>query len=362
MNLAENHRNCLSHLAFPSQSTLGRKHELLELEHELDQGDPYIRDETAILESKGLRRLGSKTQVYADPKNPHVRHRSDHTHEAASAAIWIAMLTGLNVNLCRTIALGHDLGHSPYGHLGESVISEITGKQFTHEVFGVVVAEQIERKGKGLNLSYEVLSGMRWHSGRNKLPPDLYLPLECKIGHFADQISYLFADVNDAQRLESPEAEEAERKARSFGPDHRQRTQTCVRAVVEESAEAGTLSFDKSKIAQKFQNFRKWMYENVYEQLDKHRSSLRSALIDTYGFLSNHNYFEGCNPALLLALMTDREIDGLPMIIRNKRFPKVEEISHLGIFELVPNLRGKEIDFTQVDLGPINFRKSSVNS
>lgn len=361
MNLdIEQYRGCLSHRAFPAHSSLGRKHQLLELEPELDLVNPYLRDEVAIFESKSLRRLGSKTQVFVDPKNPHVRHRSDHSHEAAASAIWISALTGLNIELCRVIALGHDLGHSPYGHLGEATISEITGKEFKHEIFGIVVVQQIERQGEGLNLSYEVLAGMRWHSGISELPPNLNLPLECMIGNFADKISYLFADVNDVKRLEFPDAEkveQVEQEANFFGKNHRQRTQNCFHALVKESAEEGTLSFSKSEIAQKFKEFREWMYKEVYEQLNEIRLSLRSALMDTYGFLSRYPYFEGCDPALLLALMTDREIDDLPAIIKNKRYPKLEEISHLGIVEIMPYLRGKKIDFTHIDLNPANFRR-----
>lgn len=363
MNLdIEQYRGCLSHLAFPSQETVGRKYPLSETEAELDRVNPFLRDETALLGSKALRRLGNKTQVYTDPKNPHVRHRSDHTHETVSAAVWIAACTGLNVELCRVIALGHDLGHSPYGHLGEDAISRLTGKKFKHEVFGVVVAQEIERKGLGLNLSWEVLNGMYRHSGTSVFPTELNLPLECRVGSFADKISYLFADVNDAQRLDSPAAEEAAKKAHFFGSNHRERTQTCLRALIQESAAMGGLSFSESETAQAFLEFRNWMYTEVYEQLNDLRSTLCSSLSAVYELLCRLPYFEGCDPAVLLALMTDREIDDLPTILRNKRSPKLEEIAHLGIVEIAPHIKGKQIDFTQVDLNPADFYRHSKGS
>lgn len=355
----EKYLGCLSHLAFSSESSLGREYQLIGTEVYLDQLDPFLRDQVTILESKSLRRLGFKTQVFADLTNPHIRHRSDHTREVEAAAVWIATLTGLNSSLSRAIALGHDLGHAPYGHFGERTISEITGQEFKHNIFGVVVAQKIEKNGKGLNLVYETLLGIRWHSGLLEGPLELRssLPLECQAVALADKLSYLFADVNDIKRMEFPNCEAVEKKADFFGQSQRKRMQTCLMALVKESAEEGTLSFAKSEAALAFAEFKRWMYQEVYGYYDELRLNLRSALYDSYNFLSRFPYFADCQPAILLALMTDREVDELVHIIRNRPNPKIEMIAHLGIMEIAPSLKGKDIDFTKANLNPANFRK-----
>ena len=125
----------------------------------------FQNDKNKLLHSKANRRLLEKTQVQSGPENINIRSRKSHTDEVMANSVIISEGLGLNTPLCEAIALGHDIGHVPYGHVGESTLSELCGEKFRHEVFGVCVAQHIERRGQGLNLSLPVLEGILAHSG-----------------------------------------------------------------------------------------------------------------------------------------------------------------------------------------------------
>jgi dGTPase len=197
--------NSLFFSQFVSSQSLGRRYSLEELDDDhlyLGAFNPYFIDREKIRLSKSLRRLEDKTQVFIDHRsNPHIRNRRSHTDEVVSIAVYIAQILGLNVYLVEAIALGHDIGHSPYGHLGERIIGELSGRDFRHYIMSVVIAQFIERNGKGLNLSWEVLEGIANHSrgaGGLKINPDL--PLEYAVVMLADKVAYTFSDLNDALR------------------------------------------------------------------------------------------------------------------------------------------------------------------
>jgi len=136
--------------------------------------DPLLKDYFKILESKALRRLNYKTQVWTCPTiNYNIRTRRIHTDEVEATAIKIASMLNnkgfeINLNLCMAGALGHDIGHTPYGHEGERVLSKLEGKEFKHYIFSVIVAQSIERKGKGLNLTAATLETILNHSSGDK--------------------------------------------------------------------------------------------------------------------------------------------------------------------------------------------------
>ena len=192
---------CLAHKKTPNSAARRRKpaesdEDLWILHH----GNDYSIDAFGkILVSKAFRRLDSKTQVLtANIINPHVRKRNSHTSEVVNAATIIARILGLNEDLCLAIALGHDIGHAPFGHLGENFISKITAKNFRHEIFGVVIAQHIERQGKGLNLTHQVLEGIRNHArGLNDLSRKESVSEEANVVMYADKIAYILADIND---------------------------------------------------------------------------------------------------------------------------------------------------------------------
>jgi len=168
----------------------------------------FILDLYKLQQSKAMRRLANKTQVFPDPKsNRHIRTRLIHTLEVASIAGIIAEILGLDVQLTQAIAHGHDIGHAPFGHLGEEFISTITGQEFRHEVFACVVAQHIERQTHGLNLTLPTLLGIRAHSrGKGKMSLSLVtmkngcvdtVIFEADIVMYADKIAYCFSDISD---------------------------------------------------------------------------------------------------------------------------------------------------------------------
>ena len=159
--------------------------------------DPFKEDFVRIIQSKAYRRLPYKTQVISLPDCVHVRTRAIHTNEVIGISSRIADRLGLNLSLCEAIAAGHDIGHTPYGHAGEEVLSKFGVKPFNHALNGVLIAQHIERNGMGLNLCHETLEGMLNHSrGAGKLAIVNSKPAEYSVVMFSDKIAYTFSDLN----------------------------------------------------------------------------------------------------------------------------------------------------------------------
>jgi dGTPase len=169
---------------------------------------PYQRDRDRIVHCKSFRRLKHKTQVFIAPEGDHYRTRLTHTLEVSGIARTVARALRLNEDLAEAIALGHDLGHTPFGHAGEAVIDEMLrslgddsrtaggpGSGFQHNEQSARVVEVLENDGRGLNLTWEVRDGIRHHSG-DRQPATL----EGRIVHFADRIAYVNHDIDDAVR------------------------------------------------------------------------------------------------------------------------------------------------------------------
>lgn len=163
-----------------------------------EEADPlrtaFQRDRDRILHSPAFRRLKHKTQVFISPDGDHFRTRLTHTLEAAQIARTIARSLALNEDLAEAICLGHDLGHTPFGHLGETVLSEVLGRRFHHAEQSVRIVEVLEAKPRGLNLTAEVRDGMV-NSSWNQPEPGTH---EAWVVRFADRIAYLNHDVDDA--------------------------------------------------------------------------------------------------------------------------------------------------------------------
>lgn len=167
---------------------------------------PYQRDRDRIVHSKSFRRLKHKTQVFIAPEGDHYRTRLTHTLEVSGIARTVARALRLNEDLAEAIALGHDLGHTPFGHAGEAVMDEMLrnlgvgagdgpGTGFQHNEQSARVVEVLENDGRGLNLTWEVRDGIRHHSGGVRPAT-----LEGCIVHFADRIAYVNHDIDDALR------------------------------------------------------------------------------------------------------------------------------------------------------------------
>ncbi len=160
---------------------------------------PYQRDRGRIVHCKAFRRLEHKTQVFIAPEGDHYRTRLTHTLEVAGIARSIARALRLNEDLTEAVALGHDLGHTPFGHAGEKVMREVLedlgAGVFTHNEQSARVVEVVENDGRGLNLTWEVRDGIRHHTGEDKPAT-----LEGQIVRLADRIAYINHDIDDALR------------------------------------------------------------------------------------------------------------------------------------------------------------------
>jgi dGTPase len=200
--LEQRERDTLSDAAARAADTRGR--EVAEPEH--DYRTAYQRDRDRILHCKAFRRLKRKTQVFLAPKGDHYRTRLTHTLEVAQIARTVARALFLNEDLTEAIALGHDLGHTPFGHAGEAVLNEVYAPGFRHFEQSLRVVEKLEkrRSGSGLNLTWEVRDGILWHSrgkailqGKTIAGPNT---LEGGIVSISDAIAYISHDIDDALR------------------------------------------------------------------------------------------------------------------------------------------------------------------
>ena len=252
--LEHQHLNPLA--AFADES----KGRLREEEHrDTDVRTCYQRDVDRIVHSKAFRRLMHKTQVFLSPEGDHYRTRMTHTLEVTRISRAIATGLGLNVDLAEAIAMGHDLGHTPFGHAGEVALTECIGKPFRHNEQSLRVVDELENGGKGLNLTYEVRMGIVGHTGQN-IPETL----EGQIVRRADRIAYVNHDIDDAIRAGILDASDIPREISVIlGDTHGQRIDTLVWDMIQTSREAGAI-YLSPKVDKALDDLRTFMFENVY--------------------------------------------------------------------------------------------------
>jgi len=348
----EKYLDCLAHKKTPNSDARRRKPpELDEDRWMMIRGNDFSIDASGkIATSKALRRLGAKTQVMTKTINAHVRKRLTHTFEVANIATFIARVLGLNEDLCRAIAHGHDLGHAPFGHAGEAFISEITGKDFRHATFGVVIAQHIERQGEGLNLTHQALEGILAHSGNVEAvlgTTGVKISEEAKVVKYSDKISFTLADANDIFRrtrlLELNSFPRIDKLLRRCGKNQRERVEFFITGLCRESAEKGYVSFKTSKSARIFAELKHNMYK-VYDLVNLQNSA--EILGRVYSFLSKTPLIGDADPALVLALMTDDDI----LYLYGKDYLNARDFHDCSVAEIIEYLRGKKIDFTDPDL------------
>ncbi|MBI5133779.1 MAG: HD domain-containing protein [Candidatus Taylorbacteria bacterium] len=299
--------------------------------------DPFAEDEGRILCSKAFRRLAQKTQVTSFPTNTYIRNRLVHTAEVKRTAEMITDILGLNTRLAGAIAWNHDIGHVPFGHQGEFFMKDRFGKTFTHEVMGVVVAQHIERKGKGTNLTFATLDGGMRHSGDMATKS---MTAEAWAVRYADKIAFLFADYNDFERMGWPFRPELKRLVDSFGADQRERVFTAVAELVAESKEKGRVSFSESPAARDFDRIRTLMYE-IYPRLTQ--QDPRRILVPVCDFLDR---LAIAPTDLMFALMTDRDmvyLSEVPML-------NIDHLKQTSVYELLPIITKKKVDIYAPDL------------
>lgn len=218
----------------------------------------YQRDRDRILHSKSFRRLKHKTQVFIAPEGDHFRTRLTHTLEVSQIARTIARALRLNEDLAEAISLGHDLGHTPFGHTGERVLKRLTGGAFSHNAQSLRVVDILENDGEGLNLTFEVRDGIINH--RLTGSPATY---EGSVVCLADKIAYVNHDIDDAVSagLIMPEDLPAAAVKR-LGATKSDRIASLVLDVVSNSGEAGVRMSEESYAA--LLEIRDFLFENVY--------------------------------------------------------------------------------------------------
>ncbi len=252
----QEHRRLNPRAAFSDQSR-GR---LLSLEADTNQVRTcYQRDTDRIVHSKAFRRLMHKTQVFLQPEGDHYRTRMTHTIEVSRIARTITRALALNEDLTEAIALGHDLGHTPFGHAGETALSECLGKPFRHNEQSIRVVDFLENNGEGLNLTYEVRMGILGHTG-DRIPETL----EGQVVRRSDQFAYVNHDIDDAIRAGILSNDDIPNEIlRILGTTHSQRIDTLVCDTIHSSREAGQICLSPA-VEQALKDLRSFMFERVY--------------------------------------------------------------------------------------------------
>lgn len=266
----------------------------LKPEKEGDIRTCFQRDRDRIIHSKAFRRLKHKTQVFLAPKGDHYRTRLTHTLEVSQIARTIARALRLNEDLTEAIALGHDLGHTPFGHAGEDVLREIYPGGFEHYEQSLRVVDVLERNGQGLNLTHEVRDGILKHSkGKGKIfsKQGEIMTLEGGVVRISDIIAYVNHDLDDAMRAGVLKKSDIPQEFFKIGESHSKRINTLVRDVIYTSQANGLkeiqMSDDIKKITYALRDF---LYENIYESEVTKREfkKAKKILFDLYDYYLKH--------------------------------------------------------------------------
>ena len=219
----------------------------------------YQRDTDRIVHCKAFRRLMHKTQVFLQPEGDHYRTRMTHTIEVARIARTICRALGLNEDLAEAGAMGHDLGHTPFGHAGEAALSSMMKEPFRHNEQSLRVVDVLENGGEGLNLTYEVRMAILGHTGE-RIPETL----EGQVVRRSDQIAYVNHDIDDAIRGGILTNEDIPKDiARVLGHSHRERIDTLVCDMIRVSREEGRILLSP-KVDTALRDVRSFMFERVY--------------------------------------------------------------------------------------------------
>ena len=258
--------NYLSPFAMKSRYSRGREY----LEAKCNIRTDFQRDRDRIIHSKSFRRLKHKTQVFLSYAGDHYRTRLTHTLEVSQIARTISVALNLNETLTEAIALGHDLGHTPFGHAGEKVISEILGVPFKHNLQSVKVVNLLEKNGKGLNLTFEVIDGIKKHSkGRGPIlkNPCSLVTLEGQVVRIADIIAYINHDIDDAVRAGIIKVKELPVQVTNIiGETHNERISSLVTNVISTTLLNKYQSISmEDEFIRVIEIMRDFLFQNVYE-------------------------------------------------------------------------------------------------
>ena len=274
----EREEQTLSPYAFLTKNTRGRDHPYVPCENRTE----FQRDRDRILHSKSFRRLMHKTQVFLFPADEHYRTRMTHTVEVTQVARIIARALQLNEDLTEAAALGHDLGHTPFGHAGEVAMQQCYSPDFTHYKQSVRVVEKLEKDGEGLNLTWEVRDGILNHTGSC-----MASTLEGVIVKFADRIAYINHDIDDACRAGILSLDDIPKDLLdTLGRGHSERINRMVTSVITASAGKPEIAFTP-EIGEATMQLRKFLFDHVYtnplaKSEDKKAQELLASLFEYY--------------------------------------------------------------------------------
>lgn len=229
------------------------------LEEKCDLRTDFQRDIDRIIHSKSFRRLKHKTQVFLQPEGDHYRTRLTHTLEVSRIARTISRTLDLNEDLTEAIALGHDLGHTPFGHAGERALDEIFSEGFRHYEQSLRVVDRLEKDGRGLNLCEETRLGILNHT--KGLPRDT---MEADVVRFSDRLAYINHDLDDAMRAGIIKIGDEPKIVRErMGTRNSERIDTITKDLIKNS-QNGIVQYS-DKMAEAVEEFTTFMYENVYK-------------------------------------------------------------------------------------------------
>ena len=275
-------------------------------EPERDDRTCYQRDADRILHSRSFRRLMHKTQVFLQPEGDHYRTRMTHTLEVSRIARTIARALSLNEDLTEAAAMGHDLGHTPFGHAGEAALTEVMGAPFRHNEQSLRVVDRLEKNGRGLNLTYEVRRGILCHSG-DELPETL----EGQIVRYADRIAYINHDIDDAMRAGLLKNEDIPAEISDvLGATHSERINSLVGDVIRTGAGKPVIAMTP-EVEKAMLSLRAFMFERVYRNPVAKGEESKAKLIiqELYKYYLSHpdKLPEDFRPQL--------DMEGLPRVV-----------------------------------------------
>ncbi|MBR5495822.1 MAG: deoxyguanosinetriphosphate triphosphohydrolase [Oscillospiraceae bacterium] len=258
----------LSKYACLSQNSKGRVID----EKPCDFRTDFQRDRDRILHSNSFRRLKHKTQVFLSPQGDHYRTRLTHTLEVSQIARTIARALRLNEDLAEAIALGHDLGHTPFGHNGENALAQICDFGFKHYLQSVRCVHFLERYGAGLNLTYEVKNGIACHTKGQQAAT-----LEGRIVRLADKIAYINHDIEDSLRAEILKPEDLPKDCiEVLGQTKSARISTIIKSVVKCSSDDIQM---EPQVLEAHLKLREFMFENVYFSKEVMKENVKASAI-----------------------------------------------------------------------------------
>lgn len=285
MNIRENleqfELEYLSPYASFSRNSKGR----LKEEEQCDIRPVYQRDRDRILHSKSFRRLKDKTQVFMSPEGDHYRTRLTHTLEVSQNARTIAKALRMNEDLVEAIALGHDLGHTPFGHAGERALDEVCPYGFCHSEQSVRTVDLLEKRGVGLNLTIEVRDGIKNHQTKGNP-----FTLEGKIVRFSDKIAYIHHDMDDAVRAGIlKETDIPAEIGEVIGYTTGERLDHFIHDLITTSYEKNDIQMSEP-VAKAMAQLRRFMFERVYQNREaKSEEKKAEALVQTlYDYYRRH--------------------------------------------------------------------------